>query len=41
MVNCRFVNLIHMVEPEDVAGVIAFLASDYARLMTANVVHLR
>ena len=33
--------LIHIVEPEEVAEVIAFLASDYARLITANIVHLR
>jgi 3-oxoacyl-[acyl-carrier protein] reductase len=34
-------DLIHIVEPEDVAGVIAFLCSDQARLITANVIHLR
>jgi 3-oxoacyl-[acyl-carrier protein] reductase len=34
-------NLIHVVEPEEVAEVIAFLSSDFARLITANVVHLR
>ena len=34
-------DLIHIVEPEEVAQVIAFLASDHARLITANVVHLR
>ncbi len=33
--------LIHIVEPEDVAEVITFLCSDYGRLVTANVVHLR
>lgn len=32
---------IHIVEPDDVAEVIAFLSSDQARLITANVVHLR
>jgi len=32
---------IHIVEPEEVAQVIAFLSSDHARLITANVVHLR
>jgi 3-oxoacyl-[acyl-carrier protein] reductase len=34
-------SLIHIVETEDVAAVVAFLASDFARLITANVVHLR
>jgi 3-oxoacyl-[acyl-carrier protein] reductase len=34
-------DLIHIVEPEEVAEVIAFLASDLARLITANTVHLR
>ena len=34
-------DLIHIVEPEEVAEVIAFLSSDHARLITANVVHLR
>jgi 3-oxoacyl-[acyl-carrier protein] reductase len=34
-------DLIHVAEPEEVAEVIAFLASDQARLVTANVVHLR
>jgi 3-oxoacyl-[acyl-carrier protein] reductase len=33
--------LIHIVGPEQVACVIAFLCSDYARLITANTVHLR
>lgn len=31
----------HVARPRDVAEVIAFLASDHARLITANVVHLR
>jgi 3-oxoacyl-[acyl-carrier protein] reductase len=34
-------DLIHIVEPDEVARVIAWLASDAARLVTANVVHLR
>ena len=34
-------DLIHVARPEDVAEVIAFLASDQARLITANVLHLR
>jgi 3-oxoacyl-[acyl-carrier protein] reductase len=34
-------DLIHIVKPEDVAEVIAFLSSDFARLITANIVHLR
>lgn len=34
-------DLIHIVEPEEVASVIAFLSSDLARLITANIVHLR
>ena len=31
----------HIARPEDVGDVIAYLASDHARLITANVVHLR
>jgi 3-oxoacyl-[acyl-carrier protein] reductase len=31
----------HIAQPEEVAQVIAFLASDQARLITANVLHLR
>ncbi len=34
-------DLIHIVEPDDVARVIAYLASDQAWLITGNVVHLR
>jgi NAD(P)-dependent dehydrogenase (short-subunit alcohol dehydrogenase family) len=34
-------DLLHLAEPTDVAEVIAFLCSDHARLITANVVHLR
>ncbi len=34
-------DLFHVARPEDVAEVIAFLASDHARLITANVVRLR
>jgi 3-oxoacyl-[acyl-carrier protein] reductase len=34
-------DLIHIADPDDVAQVIAYLVSDEARLITANVVHLR
>ena len=34
-------HLLHIVGPEEVAGAIAFLCSDYARLITANILHLR
>lgn len=34
-------DLIHIAGPDEVAEVIAFLCSDHARLVTANVVHLR
>jgi 3-oxoacyl-[acyl-carrier protein] reductase len=37
----RNARLIHVVGPEEVAAVIAYLASDHARLITANIVHLR
>lgn len=33
--------LFHVADPDDVAEVIAFLASDQAHLLTANVLHLR
>ena len=34
-------DLIHIAEPDDVAGIIAFLASDEASLITGNVIRLR
>ena len=34
-------DLVHIAEPEDVAAVIAYLASDDARLITGNVIRLR
>jgi 3-oxoacyl-[acyl-carrier protein] reductase len=34
-------DLLHIVQPDEVAEVIAFLCSAHARLITANVVHLR
>jgi 3-oxoacyl-[acyl-carrier protein] reductase len=34
-------HLIHIAQPEEVADVIAYLASDHARLITGNVIHLR
>ncbi len=34
-------DLLHIAEPEDVARVIVYLASDHARLITGNIVHLR
>jgi 3-oxoacyl-[acyl-carrier protein] reductase len=34
-------DLIHIVSPEDVAHVIAYLVSDDARLITGNKIHLR
>ena len=34
-------DLIHIAEPGEVADIIAFLASDEARLITGNVIHLR
>jgi hypothetical protein len=33
--------LIHVAMPGEVAEVIAFLACDHARLITANIIHLR
>jgi 3-oxoacyl-[acyl-carrier protein] reductase len=33
--------LFHIAAPEEVANVIAFLVSDRAALLTANIVHLR
>jgi NAD(P)-dependent dehydrogenase (short-subunit alcohol dehydrogenase family) len=33
--------LIHVASPDDVADVIVFLCSERARLITANVIHLR
>jgi 3-oxoacyl-[acyl-carrier protein] reductase len=33
--------LVHIASPDDVAEIIVFLCSDYARLITANVIHLR
>lgn len=37
----RSMELIHIASPEDVAEVIVFLCSERARLITANVIHLR
>ncbi len=34
-------DLLHIAEPDDVAEVIVYLCSNYARLITANIVHLR
>jgi len=34
-------DLRHIAEPDDIADVIVYLCSDYARLITANIVHLR
>jgi 3-oxoacyl-[acyl-carrier protein] reductase len=34
-------DLFHIVDPDEVAEVITFLSSDFARLITANIVHLR
>jgi 3-oxoacyl-[acyl-carrier protein] reductase len=33
--------LLHIASPEEVANVIAFLTSDHAALITANVIHMR
>jgi 3-oxoacyl-[acyl-carrier protein] reductase len=32
---------IHIASPQEVAIIIAFLASDFSQLITANIVHLR
>jgi 3-oxoacyl-[acyl-carrier protein] reductase len=37
----RSADLVHIATPDEVAGVIGFLVSDDARLITANVIHLR
>jgi 3-oxoacyl-[acyl-carrier protein] reductase len=37
----RSMELIHIASPEDVAEIIVFLCSERARLITANVIHLR
>jgi 3-oxoacyl-[acyl-carrier protein] reductase len=37
----RRADLIHIVGADEVADVIAFLCSDHARLITANILHLR
>ena len=37
----RSENLLNIAAPEEVADVIAFLSSDYAKLITANIIHLR
>jgi len=34
-------DLLHIVAPDEVADVVVYLASDHARLITANVIHLR
>jgi NAD(P)-dependent dehydrogenase (short-subunit alcohol dehydrogenase family) len=34
-------DVIHIAEPAEVAAIIAFLASDEARLITGNVIRLR
>src|SRR5262245_3743459 len=34
-------DLIHIAQPDEVADIIAFLASDEARLITGNIIHLR
>ncbi len=34
-------DLVHIAEPDDVAGVIAFLVSDEAKLISGNVLRLR
>ena len=37
----RSEKLLHIAAPEEVADVIVFLSSEYAKLITANIVHLR
>lgn len=34
-------HLIHVAQPEEIAEVIAYLASEHARLLTGNIIHLR
>lgn len=34
-------HLIHIAKPEEVADVLVYLASEHARLITGNIIHLR